>query len=264
VSSSLPFGTRHGSLVRQLIRREITLKFKGSIFGALWVIATPLLTLLMYTLVFSTFMKARWPGADDAVGFALVLFPGLIMYTFFAECIIRAPSLIYSNPNFVKKVVFPLDLLIWVPLGAALFNLSISLLVWGAVTFVLSGTLQWTVLWLPLLLAPFVILIAGLSAILAGLGVYLRDVAQAIPIITQALMFLSPVLYPLENVPDKFLWLVSLNPLTFVVQQAREIMLFGTTPNWSGLIIYWIVSVLILVGGQAFFRALRPGFADVV
>jgi len=255
---------RHSDLLLQLIRRDVDLKFKGAILGVLWSLVTPLLTLGIYSIVFSSFMRAKWPGVDDTADFALILFPGLILFNFFAECINRAPSLIVVNPNFVKKVVFPLDLLVWVPIGSALFNFSLSFVAWMIITWIFHGSLHWTIVLLPIVVLPLIFVILGLSWLLAGLGVYVRDIGQIVPVITQALMFLSPVLYPLENVPKRFVWLIMLNPLSLIVEQTRLVMIKGGLPNFGSLLLYTILGLTICLLGSRFFHAVRPGFADVI
>lgn len=254
----------HISLLSQLIKRDIDLRFKGSMLGIFWPLLTPLLTLAMYAFVFGSFMRAKWPGAEGIADFALILFPGLILFNFFAECVNRAPSLIIINPNFVKKVVFPLDLLVWIPIGSALFHLALSIFGWIVITLVVKNTIPWTVLFLPIIICPLILVILGLSWLLAGFGVYLRDTAQITPVITQALMFLSPVLYPLDNVPKDFAWLIMLNPLTIIVEEVRKVMIYDTLPDFMRLSLYTAVGITVYSLGIRFFRAVRPGFADVV
>ena len=255
---------RYFGLISQLIKRDIDMRFKGALLGILWPLVTPLLTLAMYTVVFGYFMPSRWPGVEGITGFALNLFPGLIIFAFFAECVNRAPTLITSNPNFIKKVVFPVELLVWIPIGSALFHLLLSVVAWAAVSIAVNGTLEWTILFLPFVLAPLVLCLLGIGWFLSGLGVYVRDVAQLSLVITQALMFFSPVLYPLDKLPEWAKNLLMLNPITFIVQQSRTLMIAGEAPSYSGLMIYTAISLIVCWLGLSFFRAVRPGFADVV
>ena len=255
---------RYFDLIMQLIKRDIDVRYKGSMLGMLWPLLTPLLTLAMYTIVFGYFLTSRWPGVEGVTGFALILFPGLIVFTFFAETVNRAPILITSNPNFVKKVVFPLELLVWVPIGTAIFNLFLSVIAWSAIALIINGSLHWTMVFLPIVIVPFILCLLGITWFLSALGVYIRDIAQITMIITQALMFLSPVLYPLDKLPSWATNLIMLNPVTFIVEQSRLVMIDGVLPNFMGLLIYAGVSGLICWIGLSFFRAVRPGFADVV
>jgi lipopolysaccharide transport system permease protein len=255
---------RHVDLISQLIRRDIDVRFRGSMLGVLWPILTPILTLAMYTIVFGVLMRTKWPGVDGIAGFALVLFPGLILFTLFAECVNRGPILVVSNPNFVKKVVFPLELLPLVPIGTALFNFFLSIVAWILIAGFVNGSLPWTIIFIPVIIIPFILVILGLSWFLSAFGVYLRDIVQIMPLVTQILMFLSPVLYPIENVPKKFVWLIMLNPLSFIVDQLRGVMIDGLIPNFHGLAIYSVISISLCYLGLKLFRALRPGFADIV
>ncbi|MDD2109861.1 ABC transporter permease [Pseudomonas plecoglossicida] len=255
---------KYFDLVKQLVRRDVGLRFKGAILGVLWPLITPLMTLGMYAMVFGYFLPSRWPGVDGITGFALVLFPGLIVFNFFAECVNRAPTLITTNPNFVKKVVFPIELLIWVPIGSAAFQLGLSFIAWGIIALIMNGGLHWTVVFFPLVLAPLVICLLGVVWFLSALGVFLRDIAQLTLVITQALMFLSPVLYPLDKLPTWALQLLMLNPLTFIVNQVREILIYGNMPDFQGLLIYAVAAFIVCVLGLRFFRVVRHGFADVL
>jgi lipopolysaccharide transport system permease protein len=255
---------RHIDLLRQLIKRDIDVRFKGSMLGVLWPLLTPLLTLAMYTVVFGYFLPSRWPGVSGVAGFALVLFPGLIIFTFFAECVNRAPTLVANHPNFVKKVVFPLELLVWVPIGSALFHLGLSIIAWAGIALLINGALPWTIVWLPIIIAPLVLCLLGITWFLSGLGVYIRDVGPLVVVLTQALMFLSPVLYPLDKLPVWATRLILLNPVSFIVEQSRIVMIDGGLPNLLGLLVYTGVSLLVCWLGLRFFQAVRPGFADIL
>ena len=255
---------RHFDLIMQLIKRDIDMRFKGAILGVLWPLLTPILMLAMYTIVFGYFLPIKWPGTVGVAGFALFLFPGLIFFTFFSECVNRAPTLVTANPNFVKKVVFPLELLVWVPIGSAIFHLCLSVIAWSAIALIVNGSLHWTILFLPIVIAPLVLCLLGITWFLSGLGVYIRDVAQVTMVITQALMFFSPVLYPLDKLPEWATKLIMLNPISFIVEQGRLVMINGVLPNFMGLIIYTVVSGLVCWLGLRFFRAVRHGFADVL
>jgi len=255
---------RHFDLIKQLIKRDVDIRFKGALLGVLWPLITPLMTLAMYAVVFGYFLPSRWPGVEGITGFALMLFPGLIIFTFFAECVNRAPNLIISNPNFVKKVVFPLEMLVWVPIGSAVFQLCLSVIAWAAIAFFVNGSLQWTIVFLPLVIAPMVLCLLSLTWFLSALGVFLRDIAQLTIVITQALMFFSPVLYPLDKLPQWASQLIMINPLSFIVQQARLVMFNGAIPNFQGLAIYSCINLVLCWLSLRFFRSVRHGFADVL
>lgn len=233
--------------------------------GILWSFFNPVLMLIVYTFVFSIVFKARWIGGTDSkTEFALVLFAGLMMYNLFAECINRAPSLVLSNVNYVKKVVFPLEILPIVAIGSATFHLIISLFVWLCFYLVFIGIPPATIGLLPLLLLPFFLMILGLTWLLAALGVYLRDVAQIIGILTTALLFLSPIFYPISALPEEYHYFIQASPLTFIVEQAREIMIWDKELNWSAWVIYSLFSIISAWLGFAWFQKTRKGFADVL
>lgn len=258
---------RNRQLITQMIRREVVGRYKGSAMGLAWSFFNPVFMLVVYTFVFSEVFKGRWNGVGEEEGktmFALILFVGMIVLALFGEVINRAPALILSNVNYVKKVVFPIEILPVVALGAALFHSLISLGVLVAAFAVFNGYLHWTVLLLPLVLLPLVVLVTGLAWILASLGVYLRDVAQTTGIITTVLTFLSPVFYPVTAVPERFRPFIMANPLTFIIEQAREVLIFGHLPNWAGLGIYTAAAIMIAWAGFAWFQKTRKGFADVL
>lgn len=255
---------KHRSLIYQMSKREVVGRYKGSAMGLLWSFFNPILMLVVYTFVFSAIFKARWPGVTNNLEFAGILFAGLIVYSLFSECVSRAPNLILSNVNYVKKVVFPLEILPWVTLGASLFHAMISILVLLGFMWVLRGDLHWTVVFFPLVVLPLLMLTMGLSWALASLGTYIRDIGQAIGIVMMAMMFLSPIFYPASAFPESYRTFFYLNPLTFIIEQSREVLLWGHLPNWQGLGAYLFASVFIAWLGFAWFQKTRRGFADVL
>ncbi len=256
---------RHRELIKASAKREVLGRYRGSFFGLLWSFFNPILMLAVYTFVFSEVFNARWTvGSESKTEFALVLFAGLIVFTLFAECINRAPGLILSNVNYVKKVVFPLEILPFVTLLSAMFHGAISLGVWLLAYGVLFGIPHPTALYLPLVILPLVLFIMGLSWALASLGVYLRDVGQFIGVVTTVLMFLSPIFYPATALPEAYRHLLYFNPLTPVIEQARAVLYFGNAPDFAMLGVYWAVSFTIAWLGFAWFQKTRKGFADVL
>lgn len=255
---------RNRGLITASTKREVLGRYRGSSLGLLWSFFNPVFMLVVYTFVFSEVFKARLTESDSKVEFALVLFAGLIVFNMFAECVNRAPGLILTNPNYVKKVVFPLEILPFVAMLAALYHALISLGVWLVAYAMLIGVPHITVLLLPLVLLPLVLFIMGLSWGLASLGVYLRDVSQVIGVIISVLMFLSPVFYPASAIPEAYRGLMYLNPLTPVIEMTRGLLYWGKLPEWSGLGIYWLVSIAIAWLGFSWFQKTRKGFADVI
>lgn len=233
--------------------------------GLLWSFFNPVLMLTVYTFVFSVVFKARWQGGSGSkVEFALVLFTGLLIFNLFSEVINRAPSLILSNANYVKKVIFPLEILPVIALGAAAFHMAISLLVWLGFYLIFFGVPQATILALPLILIPLCLQILGLSWILASLGVYLRDVGQFIGVVTTVLMFLSPIFYPIGALPEQYQWFMHLNPLTYIIEEARSLMIWGRGIDWLDWTSWTVLSLVFAWIGFIWFQKTRKGFADVL
>lgn len=258
---------RNRHLIVRMIKREVVGRYKGSAFGLAWSLFNPIFMLVVYTFVFSEIFKSRWGGVggdESKTQFAVVLFVGMIVLSLFSEVLNRAPGLILANVNYVKKVVFPLEILPVIAMGAALFHALVSLGVMLAAFALFNGYLHWTAIFIPLVLLPLVILTMGLAWMLASLGVFLRDVGQTIGLITTVLMFLSPVFYPVTAVPERFRPFIMANPLTFIIEQAREVLIWGHLPNWLDLGAYTLAAVATAWAGYAWFQKTRNGFSDVL
>ena len=257
---------RNRHLIVQMTRREVVGRYKGSVLGLAWSFLTPILMLAVYTFVFSVVFKARWgtDGDESKTQFALVLFVGMIVHGLFAEVLNRAPGLILSNVNYVKKVVFPLDVLPVIAMGAALFHASISLAVLLIAFALFNGYLHWTIIFVPVVLLPLVILTLGVAWIFASLGVFLRDVGQTVGIITTMMLFLAPIFYPITALPEEIRPWIMANPLTFIIEEARGVVILGRMPEWTGLGIYTLAATAVAWAGFAWFQKTRKGFADVL
>lgn len=256
---------RNKGLIKNLIYRDVVGRYKGSMLGIAWSLVNPILMLAVYTFVFSVIFKAKWSaGSDSETEFALVLFAGLLVFNLFSECVTRSPSLILSNVNYVKKVVFPLEILPWVPLGSALFHFAVSLTVWliGYVIFI--GMPNWTIVLVPLIIFPFCMFVVGLSWGLASLGVYLRDVSQIISILVSVLMFLSPIFFPASALPEKFRVIINANPLTYPIEMLRDVMYWGQIPSIEVWLVSFVIDFFICVLGFFWFQKTRKGFSDVL
>lgn len=252
-------------LIRASVKRDILGRYRGSILGLLWSFFTPLFMLGVYTFVFSSVFNARWgTESDSKAEFALILFAGLLVFNLFSECINRAPGLILQNVNYVKKVVYPLEILPFVSLLSAFFHTIISLGVWLLAYVFVYGIPHATVLYFPLIILPFLFFLMGLSWALAALGVYLRDISQITGVITTALMFLSPIFYPVTALPEKFQHLILFNPLVTIIEQIRGVLYFATPPEFGRLAIYWGVTLFIAWLGFFIFQKTRKGFSDVL
>ncbi|HVS27094.1 MAG TPA: ABC transporter permease [Burkholderiales bacterium] len=257
---------RNRGLIWQMTRREVVGRYKGSLMGLLWSFLNPVFMLVVFTFVFSVVFKARWGVGEEETKtqFAVVLFVGMIVHGLFAEVLNRAPVLILGNVNYVKKVVFPLEILPAISMGTALFHSLVSLLVLLIAFVIFNGYLHWTAIFTPLVLLPLVILTLGLAWIFASLGVFIRDISQTIGIVTTVMLFLSPVFFPVTALPEKYRPLIMANPLTFIIEQAREVLIWGHLPEWSGLAIYTLAATAVAWAGYAWFQKTRKGFADVL
>lgn len=256
---------RHRSLIAQLAGREIHARYRQSWLGLLWMVLTPLLMLGIYTLVFRHIMRVRWYGLEESnLAFALRIYAGLAVFNFFAECVNRAPGLVLEQPHLVKKVVFPLEILPWVNATSAAAGLAVSGLLLLACAAVQGNGLPITALALPLVWLPLLPLVLGLGWLLSGVGTYVRDVGQLLGMAVSALMFLSPIFFPVEALPASVRGWMLLNPLAWVMTGTRDVLLQGQWPDWQALGLLWVACTLLALLGAAFFRKVRTGFADVV
>jgi lipopolysaccharide transport system permease protein len=253
------------NLIGQLTKREIASRYQGSYLGLLWSIVTPLLMLVVYTFVFSEIFKAKWsPESDSKIEFALMIFCGLLTFNIFSEVITKAPSIIISNSNYVKKVVFPLEILPIVVLGSSLIHALISIVILVITLILFLGVVNWTLIFLPIVLLPLILFTVGIGWILASVGVFFRDIAQVIGVGVQALLLLSPIMYPMTLVPDYLKNLYLINPISYAVEDMRRIMIWGLSPNWSFLFIGFVISSFIFICGHLWFNKTKAGFADVL
>lgn len=256
---------RHHTLILTLTNREVAGRYKGSVLGLFWSFFHPLFMLCVYTFVFSVVFNARWGASTGSrTEFALVLFAGLIVFNFFADCISRAPTLVLNNINYVKKVIFPLEILPWVALLSSLFHTVISILVWIGAYAVFYGMPHGTILYIPVVFLPLAFFTVGVTWLLASLGVYLRDVSQFTGLLLTVLMFLSPIFYPATAIPEGYRELLYLNPLLPILEQTRNVLFWGVAPDFLQLGIYGVLSLGVAWLGFAWFQKTRKGFADVL
>ena len=253
-------------LFLQMVKREFEQRYRGSQLGFIWAFIYPVMMLLVYTFVFGIVMKVKWGvEGQDNIDFGIILFAGLLCHSFLAEVLIGAVGVITGSQQYVKKVVFPLEILSLVQVCSGLINLSIGLIILLGVFLISGGQLHTTVLLVPVVMLPFVLFLLGISWFVSVLGVYVRDLSQFMGVLVTVLLFLGPIVYPFSVVPegmqDYVLWL---NPLTIIVEQLRAVVLFGQFPDWHLLGIYSIFAVLMLILGAWFFNRTRDGFADVI
>lgn len=255
----------HWNLIRQLTKREIASRYRGSLLGVLWSLAHPIMMLMVYAFVFRIVFKASWNhGGEGNSEFVITLFTGLIVCAVFNECVNRAPTLILNHVSYVKKIVFPLEILPWVSLGEAFLNMGVSMAVLLVFYISCQLPLHWTATMLPLLVIPLALYALGMSWFLASVGVFVRDVGHATTILTNLMLFLAPVFYPLSSLPDAYRPFMYLNPLTFVVEQSRNVLIMGRMPSWEWVVIYFLCGAVVAWLGLAWFQRTRKGFADVL
>ena len=256
---------RNRELLWELVKRDFIGRYKGSMLGVVWSLFNPLLMLAIYTIVFSVVFKAKWGGGEESkVAFAIVLFSGMIVHSFFAECLNRAPSLIISHPNYVKKVVFPLEILPWMTMFSALLHFLVSFSVLLGFCLLADVKIHAGVLITPIILIPLILMLLGLSWIFSSLGVYLRDLSQIIGIFTTVALYLAPIFFPIDALPEGYRALLVWNPITLPVIQLRDLMLWGKPLQWDQWAISLVIGLSICQIGFWWFQKSRRGFADVI
>lgn len=257
---------RNHQLIVQMTKRDVISRYRGSLIGLAWSFFNPLLMLATYTFVFSTVFKARWgAGVEDTrAGFAAILFVGVIIHGLLAECVIKAPGLVLGNVSYVKRVVFPLEVLPWVAMGSSLFHAFVSLMVLLVAQLALGHAIPWTAILFPVVVLPLVFVAMGFGWLLAATSVFVRDIGMVTGVFTTILMFLAPVFYPLSALPPQFRPWLQLNPLTFIIEQGRGVLIAGVLPDWAGLALYATFALAFAWLGFFWFQRTRNGFADVV
>ena len=257
---------RHRLLIEQFVKRDVLSRYRGSYLGLLWSLLRPLSMLAMYTVVFGYIFESKLgthPN-ESKFDFTLALFCGLILFDFVAECVARAPTLVLTNPNYVTKVVFPLEILPVMTVGAALTQLVISCVPLLIALFCAHGSVPLTALYLPLILLPLVIFCLGITWLLASLGVFIRDINSLMPVVLMIILYDSAIFYSINRVPSNFLPLVLGNPLATIIDQARNAVLWGSPPVWGRYGFVLLASFVVMIFGYAFFMRTKSAFADVL
>jgi lipopolysaccharide transport system permease protein len=258
---------KNGPLIRRLVVREVERKFKGTLFGLIWTVIGPLFMLATYSFAFGTVFGARWDTADAAtpgIPYPLAVFSGLMLAGMFMEVLGRSPTLILENVSYVKKVVFPLEIIPTVAIGSALVTTFITFLVFFAFYLYLIGVPPLTTLLVPLQILPLLCLTLGLSYLLASLGVFLRDIGQIIPPITTALLLTSTTFFKIDQLPEQWQSIVLFNPLTVPITGFRDLVFAGKLPDLGLWFVHLLVSLLILGIGSFWFQRTKRAFADVL
>ncbi|MFC0153355.1 ABC transporter permease [Xanthomonas dyei] len=251
------------ALFTRMVSRDISSRYKGSVFGLLWTILNPLVLLAVFGFVFGTVLKAKW-GVGTKDNFSLVLFSGLSVFLLASECLNRAPMLVVQHATYVKKVVFPLPLLPPIVVGSAVVNFGVAVGLLLLVQIFLTGKVYSSWVTIPLVVAPLLIMLTGLVYLVSALGVFLRDLNQLMGLVTLVIMYMSPILFPMETVPAEFRDYLFLNPVTVPVNELRHVILAGNNPDWVAIGVYFLISLVTLLLGYGFFLRCQRGFADVL
>lgn len=256
---------QYWSLLRELVKREVVGRYRGAHFGLLWSLINPILMLAVYALAFGSIMKARWQTTHGEVAdFVPILFLGIVVHGMFAECITRAPRLVQENVSYVKKVVFPLPVLGWSTVLSSAFHMVMNLLVFLVIAGFFYRDLAFTAPLIVFVLIPLILLCVGSTWLLAALGPYFKDLGQVMPIVGTAMFFLSSAIIPVDSLDSRYQAVFRLNPLTFLIDQSREVMLFGRYPDWAGLAVYAGTAFLFMCGAHLLFKKASSGFSDVL
>lgn len=257
--------TARRTLTFELTKRDILGRYRGASFGLFWSLLSPFLLLLIYSFAFGFVFKSKWPlvvGGNHP--YTVILYLGLIVHGFFAECLTRSPTLVTGNANLVKRVVFPLEILPWATVFSALFHVGMNLLVFLVLRLSLEHTLCWSMLWVPVVIMPLVPLTLGVCWLFASFGVYLRDISQVTGVLATGMLFVSSVMIPVQALPPSYRILFELNPLTFIIDQTRVVALAGHMPDLTGLSLYMLGGIIVMYAGYTWFMLTRRGFADVL
>ncbi|HEY8682979.1 MAG TPA: ABC transporter permease [Rhodanobacter sp.] len=256
---------KHRELIMQLTRKDVVGRYKGSLLGLAWSFMSPLFMLGIYTLFFTEIFHARWGAADTGKGqYATALFAGLIVHAVFGESITRGSQLVTDNANYVTKVIFPLEILPWVSTLTSMYHALASLVILAVFSLIFNGHVAWTFLLFPVVFLPLMLIATAAGWLLASLGVYVRDVGQMTSLIVIALLYTAPVFFPMENLSPQMQSVMHFNPLTFLIVQARDVLLWGHLPDWPGLAGYTAGALIACWLAYAWFQRTRAGFIDVL
>lgn len=249
-------------LLFQLVKRDVLLRYRGAMFGVLWIFLSPLIMLAIFAFVFGHIFQSRWPQQNAGVPFWLLLYAGLIVFNVFAETVARSPTAVRGYPSYVKKIIFPVEILPLVALGAAMVHVLFNFLIL-LVALAVTGFLHIEILLFPLLLAPIIFFSLGLAWFLAAWGVFIKDMTQIVPVLVQMLLFLSPVFYPVSALPKQLQPIYLHNPLGAVIEACRAVVV-GNPVSWTAWGLALVLSVIAFILGYVFFQHSREEFADAL
>ena len=257
---------QHFELFLMLLKQDIQKKYKGNFIGNYWIIITPLFMLSIYTFVFGYVFAVRCPGFlnSNIFQFSLVLYCGLAFYNSFNEAISRAPNNIIENVNYLKKAVFPLEILTPILVSSSATNLLINVLLIAIIKSILISPITLNFLFILIVLFAFLTMLLGLSWIFSAVGVYIRDLNHLVTNSVTGLLFLSPIFYPIASLPEWLRPYILFNPISIPVEEARKIIIYNQIPDFYILTIYTLSSLLICIIGYFFFSITKKGFSDVI
>ena len=252
-------------LLSNMTITDIKKRFQGSILGIFWAVIAPLIMLVIYTVIFSEVFSIKWNSdTSNKFEFAMMLFCGLCMYNMFSTVLGRSVGLIEQNKNFVKKVVFPIEILPVTITLSALFDCVISIIVLIAATFILTSNITITILQVPVILLPHIVFCLGIAYFFSALSVYVKDMANFISILITVCMYASPVFFPLSALPEKFRFFIMLNPMTYGMENMRLAVIHGEVLNFEYYLISVVSAVTFHLAGKWVFNKAKRGFADLL
>jgi lipopolysaccharide transport system permease protein len=254
----------HRNTIEAFVRRDIQGRYVTSVMGLSWAVIQPLALLLLYTFVFSYILKIRLGGSGSTASFAAYLFCGMLPWIAFAEGVTRSASVILDHAHLIKKVVFPSEILPAYVVVSALVMESVGLAIFLAAIGLFDRGLGWSLLLLPPIVVLQFLFTMGLGWLLASLNVFLRDVAQLLGLAMTLWMFLTPIFYPPEMMPAHLRWLLDLNPMYYVVQAYRDLLLDQRLPAVSQVVALAAMAITAFVLGHWFFRRSQRAFVDVL
>jgi lipopolysaccharide transport system permease protein len=262
----LPFYSmwKNRGLIRTLVRRDILSRYTGSFGGAFWTLLNPLIMMLTYFFVFGVVMGSTFPNDTSKTGFALYFLAGMLPWLAFNEAIARAPFIMVEHRNFIKKLVFPVETLPVNVVAAGLVTEFFGMILFALALLLIRGRVPLTLVYLPLVIIPQILLTTGLAWFLAALGVFVRDLGQVIGYLLTVLMFITPIFYSEEKMPGFAAYLQKVNPIFTLVHSYRAVLLESKPPDWTSLGWLAVTASLIFLLGHAWFYKLRKSFADLI
>lgn len=252
----------HREVIRILTWRDFQARFRGSLGGVVWSIIQPLFTMVIYTVVFSTFLKQRFGTTDSPFTFAVYLLCGLLPWTAFSEGLNVSTNLIRNNANLVKRVVFPLEVL---PLNVTFVSIiqqMIGFVLLLPLSIAVTGQVSASLLFIPVILFFEILLIAGVNWIWTVIAVFIPDLKQFTLVFTSVLMFLTPIFYSKDVVPERFAWIYQINPVAHIIDMYRSVFMEGMLPSLLNVAVTGGVCLLIYMLGYVWYMNLKKSFAD--